>query len=61
MKCILIKYIESVLWRVAKGPSYTEDARCLKVNLNLKHHRRIRMSAFTLPPISPKGGLLSMT
>ena len=29
---LLIKYIKSVLWRVAKSLSYTEDARCLKVN-----------------------------
>jgi len=29
----LIKYIKSVLWRVAKRLSYTEDARCLKVNV----------------------------
>ena len=28
---LLIKYIKSFLWRVAKGLSYTEDARCLKV------------------------------
>ena len=27
----LIKYIKSVLWRVAKPLSYVEDARCLKV------------------------------
>jgi hypothetical protein len=27
-----IKHIKSVLWRVAKGLSYIEDARCLKVN-----------------------------
>ena len=26
-----IKYIKSVLWRVAKRLSYEEDARCLKV------------------------------
>jgi len=31
----MIKYIKSVLWRVAKRLSYIEDARCLKVNLNL--------------------------
>ena len=31
---LLIKYIKSVLWRVAKRLSYVEDARCLKVNLN---------------------------
>ena len=28
---MLIKYIKSVLWRVAKRLSYIEDARCLKV------------------------------
>jgi len=28
---MLIKYIKSFLWRVAKRLSYTEDARCLKV------------------------------
>ena len=28
---LLIKYIESFLWRVAKRLSYLEDARCLKV------------------------------
>ena len=28
---LLIKYIKSVLWRVAKHLSYKEDARCLKV------------------------------
>jgi len=29
---LLIKYIKSVFWRVAKRLSYIEDARCLKVN-----------------------------
>ena len=29
---MLIKYIKSVLWRVAKCLSYIEEARCLKVN-----------------------------
>ena len=29
---LLIKYIKSVLWRVAKCLSYIDDARCLKVN-----------------------------
>jgi len=29
---LLIKYIKSVLWRVAKLLSYIENARCLKVN-----------------------------
>ena len=30
---LLIKYIKSVLWRVAKRLSYIEEAQCLKVNL----------------------------
>jgi len=29
---LFIKYINSVLWRVAKRLSYIEDAQCLKVN-----------------------------
>jgi len=33
---LLIKYIKSVLWRLAKRLSYIEDARCLKVKQNLK-------------------------
>ena len=28
---MLIKYIKSVLWRVARRLSYIQDARCLKV------------------------------
>ena len=32
MNYLLIKYIKSVLWRVAKSLSYREEARCLKVN-----------------------------
>jgi len=31
---LLIKYIKSILWRVAKRLSYIEDARCLKVKLD---------------------------
>ena len=30
---MLIKYIKSVLWRVAKRLFYIEDARCLKINI----------------------------
>ena len=30
---LLIKYIKSVLWRVAKRLSYIEEARCLKVKV----------------------------
>ena len=32
---LLIKYIKSVLWRVAKCLSYVEEARCLKVKVKL--------------------------
>jgi len=28
---LLIKYLQSVIWRVAKRLSYTEEERCLKV------------------------------
>ena len=34
---LLIKYIKSVLWRVAKCLSYIEDARCLKVDGIIEH------------------------
>jgi len=37
---LLIKYIKSVLWRVAKRLSYTEDARCRKVNGLSEFHKR---------------------
>jgi len=33
----LIKYIKSVLWRVVKRLSYIEEARCLKVKIELKN------------------------
>jgi len=33
---LLIKYIKSVLWRVAKRLSYIEDARCLKIKHSLE-------------------------
>ena len=33
---MLIKYIKSVLWRVAKCLSYIEEARCLKVNTDVR-------------------------
>ena len=36
---MLIKYIKSVLWRVAKRLSYIEEARCLKVNAGM--HRNL--------------------
>jgi len=34
---LLIKYIKSVLWRVAKCLSYIEEARCLKVKNDLSY------------------------
>ena len=39
--CLLIKYIKSFLWRLAKCLSYIEEARCLKVN-----HRLCNVSAY---------------
>jgi len=33
---LLIKYTKSVLWRVAKRLSYKEDARCLKVKVQIR-------------------------
>ena len=32
---MFIKYIKSILWKVAKHLSYIEEARCLKVKLAL--------------------------
>ena len=54
---LMIKYIKSVLWRVAKRLSYIEEARCLKVNrgnhclfdyrlLLIKWHRRKPLLVF---------------
>jgi len=36
---LLNKYIKSVLWRVGKRLSYIEDARCLKVNQQVRGKR----------------------
>ena len=52
---MLIKYIRSVLWRVAKCLSYIEEARCLKVKVirivislfEKAHHRIIPVYTFT--------------
>ena len=35
---LLIKYMKSVLWRVAKHLSYIEEARCLKVKKDIHCH-----------------------
>ena len=58
---LLIKYIKSVLWRVAKCLSYIEEARCLKVKPFLEltfgrsenHLLRTEMSAEDLDCIAP--------
>ena len=39
---LLIKYIKSFLWRVTKRLPYTENARCLKVNVTPKHNLNTR-------------------
>ena len=39
---LLIKYIKSVLWRVAKCLSYIEEVRCLKVNATLPNDTNLR-------------------
>ena len=44
---LLIKYIKSLLWRVAKRLSYTEDSWCLKVKNDL-------VLLFILPVISSR-------
>ena len=49
----MIKYIKSVLWRVAKRLSYTEDARCLKVKPDLRLELRDR-SVFDWPTGLPR-------
>ena len=38
---LLIKYIKSVLWRVAKRLSYIEDARCLKLKSMVRRSGRV--------------------
>ena len=49
---LFIKYIKSVLWRVAKRQSYIEDARCLKVNFVLGVLNEIYWMAIVLVRIS---------
>jgi len=46
----LIKYIKSVLWRVAKRLSCIEDARCLKVsNKTVSPTPQLRWLWFVVP------------
>ena len=54
---LLIKYIKSVLWRVAKCLSYIEEARCLKVNVERSWKEGTEASRFRLevaPPLRVK-------
>jgi hypothetical protein len=47
----LIKYIKSVLWRVAKCLSYIEEARCLKVKaLSQTVRTRVETKHVDKPP-----------
>jgi len=51
---LLIKYIKSVLWRVAKRLSYIEEARCLKVKLEfpVQYVPKMIYSEFSFPVFS---------
>ena len=44
---LLIKYIKSVLWRVAKCLSYLEEVRCLKVKKEIISKRAVRLERIT--------------
>ena len=52
---LLVKYIKSFLWRVAKRLSHTEDARCLKVKPIFK----VRMIAQPFKDITTEGNSVS--
>ena len=45
---LLIKYIKSVLWRVAKRLSCIEDARCLKINNEFFYHDSVISCLFSV-------------
>ena len=70
----MIKYIKSVLWRIAKHLSYIEDARCLKVNVigerakfvlrSITHHviyayGEVEVKHYTFIISAPDGGKVS--
>ena len=58
----MIKYIESVLWRVAKRLSYIEDARCIKVKSNRQVIRFIRLRFWKgLKIVGDAGSVSSLT
>ena len=46
---MLIKYIKSVLWKVAKRLSYIQDARCLKVTCRNRQHPRKSCQSYVQP------------
>ena len=49
-----IKYIKSVLWRVAKRLSYIEDARCLKVNAVMELTLYFWIRSNIISPFAPR-------
>ena len=56
----MIKYIKSVLWRVAKRLSSIQDARCLKVNATFRPARGIIttiLHAFVFSPAQVEGSI----
>jgi len=46
---MLIKYIKSVFWRVAKCLSYIEEARCLKVKTGVSNKTEMFFIFFMFP------------
>jgi len=46
----LIKYIKSVLWRVAKCLSYIEEARCLKVKYSYTNRSLFKLHSWPAQP-----------
>ena len=46
---LLIKYIKSVLWRVAKSLSYIQNVRCLKIKCAKRRIPNRRMTSVLYP------------
>ena len=55
----MIKYIKSVLWRVAKCLSYIEEAPCLKVKIEIR--RMWNVKAKVIPVITGATGTVSQS
>ena len=58
---LLIKYIKSVLWRVAKRLSYIQDVRWLKVNFSLQSQQGLVSIVFPSIRISTLSSFLTDT